>query len=179
MKIAMVDTTMLRRDIVGSDATIPPTLVTTARISWPRILAWTAVVVVGLFLALWLDGPAYRLLVDREIEVGAQKMSRSIGYLPTWIFVAVAMLLIDAKRFQGQPFRKITRRAELIFWPPVLAGILAAVLQVLLRRERPSLNDGEYVFRGDGAGGFEYVVPVPEGELSSSAGGWAAVPFPE
>jgi membrane-associated phospholipid phosphatase len=81
------------------------------------------------------------------METAGTWMIRGLGFFPFWLFVAAALLLIDARALAGQHVRRITRRAELIFWPTLLAGIGVAVLKVLIRRERPMYHDGEYVFR--------------------------------
>jgi membrane-associated phospholipid phosphatase len=35
----------------------------------------------------------------------------------------------------------------MLFWSPLLAGAMAEVLKVLVRRERPAIHDGAYGFR--------------------------------
>lgn len=69
------------------------------------------------------------------------------GYFPTWVVVAIVLLVIDIPRLKGQRVRRITERFELLLWPPIAAGLIAGGLKLLIRRERPVLHDGAYVFR--------------------------------
>jgi membrane-associated phospholipid phosphatase len=65
------------------------------------------------------------------------RMFRAIGYLPLWLLIACALWLQTRNG----------RRALILGLVPTAAGALCAVLQLVLRRERPALHDGEYVFR--------------------------------
>jgi membrane-associated phospholipid phosphatase len=115
--------------------------------AWRWIIV-TVVVLAGFVVAHLLDGPAYRVTGDGSMESSAVWwMFRTMGYLPFWILVAAALLLIDLRRYAGRPVRRVTRRAELVFWSVLLAGIAANLLKLVIRRERPLYHDGAYVFR--------------------------------
>ena len=108
-----------------------------------RRLLLTLVVGLGLFaLAHAVDGWAFGHLVYRDVygkDWG--RMFRVMGFLPLWGMAALALILHDwtdrARRWRG----------SLIFIAPTLGGLLCEVLKLVLRRERPLPNGGEYVFR--------------------------------
>lgn len=101
--------------------------------------AWVA-------LAVTIAATAVAMLVDRTVyefinapnvyasDLG--KLLRVMGFAGTWLALALAVGLV-----QG------TRRGWLLFWSPMLAGALAEVLKIAIRRERPVMNDGAYGFR--------------------------------
>lgn len=65
------------------------------------------------------------------------RMFRTVGFLPIWLLLAVALWLVSHDR----------RRAVLLAVVPTAGGLLAEVMKILLRRERPGLHDGAYYFR--------------------------------
>lgn len=65
------------------------------------------------------------------------RMLRTVGFLPIWLVLAAALWLQSGDR----------RRALLLALVPTAAGALCAILQVLIRRERPGLHGGAYYFR--------------------------------
>jgi membrane-associated phospholipid phosphatase len=89
------------------------------------------------------------LLVDRWVYANVQnagvyerdwgRLLRVMGFAGTWIALAAFV------RLQGGA--AATRRAWLVFWSPVVAGAVAELLKLVVRRERPALNDGLYGFR--------------------------------
>jgi membrane-associated phospholipid phosphatase len=97
-------------------------------------------------LAVTLTATALAMLVDRTVfefinapnvyasDLG--KLLRVMGFAGTWLALAMAVGLV-----QG------SRRGWLLFWSPMLAGALAEVIKLAIRRERPALNDGAYGFR--------------------------------
>ena len=97
-------------------------------------------------LAVTLTATALAMLIDRTVfefinapnvyasDLG--KLLRVMGFAGTWLALAVAVGLV-----QG------SRRGWLLFWSPMLAGALAEVIKLAIRRERPALNDGAYGFR--------------------------------
>lgn len=100
-----------------------------------RIALFATLAVVVAHLA---DSWAWRHFVQLDIyEHDFGRMCRSFGYLPFWLIVAVAMWAQTRNR----------RAALLLALVPTAGGAIAALLQVLLRRERPGLHDGHYVFR--------------------------------
>ena len=70
---------------------------------------------------------------DRDLG----RMFRVVGYLPLWLLLALALWLTTR---DGQ-------RALLLALVPTAGGLLAEVLKIVLRRERPGLHDGGYFFR--------------------------------
>lgn len=68
------------------------------------------------------------------------RMFRTAGFLPLWLLLAVALWLVTRDR----------RRAFLLGLVPTGAGAVCAILQILVRRERPGLHGGAYVFRAFG-----------------------------
>lgn len=65
------------------------------------------------------------------------RLFRVMGYLPLWFAAGAAYWLHARDR----------RRALLLIFTPALGGLLAEVLKLLFRRERPGLHEGAYVFR--------------------------------
>ena len=65
---------------------------------------------------------------------------RVMGFLPLWLVAALALSLVDRERYGYA-------RGALLAGSATLGGISAELLKLLLRRERPAANDGEYVFR--------------------------------
>lgn len=126
----------------------------------PMRQAWRA-------LAITIVATACAMLVDRTVfefinaptvyDKDLGRLLRIMGFAGTWLALALAVGLQhqgDESRVgygqpvQPEPARALARRRGwLIFWSPVLAGAAAEVMKVLVRRERPSLNDGAYGFR--------------------------------
>ena len=65
------------------------------------------------------------------------RMFRTVGFLPIWLLLAVGLWLSTGDR----------RKGWLLALVPTAGGLLAEVLKILLRRERPGLHDGAYYFR--------------------------------
>ncbi len=111
-------------------------------------VAWIA-------LAITLGATALAMLVDTAVYERVHhpavydrdwgRLLRVIGFVGSWAALAVALRLHE----NGVPERQALarRRAALLFWSPVLAGGAAELLKLLVRRERPALNDGLYGFR--------------------------------
>jgi membrane-associated phospholipid phosphatase len=68
---------------------------------------------------------------------------RATGTLYMWIPVTLIIWLV--RREQDAAAAK--RQAFLLLGSPVLAGALCEVLKLVIRRERPDVGAGEYVFR--------------------------------
>ncbi|HEY2848645.1 MAG TPA: phosphatase PAP2 family protein [Gemmatimonadaceae bacterium] len=68
---------------------------------------------------------------------------RATGTLYVWIPVALILWLVERERDAGTA----KRRALLVLGSPVLAGALCEVFKLLIRRERPDVDLGNYVFR--------------------------------
>jgi membrane-associated phospholipid phosphatase len=75
------------------------------------------------------------------------RMLRLAGYLPLWGIVALALVLHDWAPRGLPTLPRASRRGLLLFWSTALGGIIAELLKIVLRRERPGLTDGAHVFR--------------------------------
>jgi membrane-associated phospholipid phosphatase len=126
----------------------------------PTIPAWRA-------LAITIAATAVAMLVDRTVyefinaptvyDKDLGRLLRVMGFAGTWLALALAVGLQhdgdESRISQGRVIPPATsrttarRRGWLIFWSPMLAGALAEVLKIVVRRERPALNDGAYGFR--------------------------------
>jgi membrane-associated phospholipid phosphatase len=97
----------------------------------------------SIILSLLLDRWAFDALFYPPVhEKDWGRFLRSIGSLVFWTPLAIAVWLEGRARGAPQP-----RQASLLIVAPVAAGLGAEVLKILLRRERPSLHAGEWVFR--------------------------------
>ncbi|MCA9298959.1 MAG: phosphatase PAP2 family protein, partial [Phycisphaerales bacterium] len=100
---------------------------------------------------------------------------RAFGYLPTWAVVAGVLWVGGARTVRD--VRTARRRAIAILGSPILAGLIAEVMRVVIARHRPSVaNDGGYVFEpflshlwsGSGLG-------MPSSHAAVAFGGAAAI----
>ncbi len=110
--------------------------------------AWIAV---GITVA----ATAVAMLVDRSVfdlfnaptiyDKDLGRLLRIVGFAGTWLALALA---VGFQHDGHEPARRVARRRGwLVFWSPMLAGALAEILKIVVRRERPALNDGAYGFR--------------------------------
>lgn len=76
-------------------------------------------------------------------DQGWGRIIRTTGYLPFWLLAALALYLSSASAWAR-------RGALLLALSPTLAGAAGQVVKLLVRRGRPLVNDGLYVFRGFG-----------------------------
>lgn len=117
---------------------------------------WLAILV-GYFVVWALDGPAWRASPGKSIEQADwYQFFRAAGYLPTWLTIALAMLLHD------QPWRAHRRRttggppagacgptgtrALVVASAATVSGIVAELLKLIVARERPG-PAGEHIYR--------------------------------
>ena len=75
------------------------------------------------------------------------RMLRLAGYFPLWGIVALALVLHDWVPRELPTLPGASRRGLLLFWSAALGGIIAELLKIVLRRDRPGLTDGAHVFR--------------------------------
>jgi len=73
------------------------------------------------------------------------RLLRIVGFLPTWITLAVGIALAEGAEITRRP--RARRRGWLLFWGAAGSGIAAELLKLTLRRERPGPHDGLHVFR--------------------------------
>ena len=109
-----------------------------------RRVLWGGVgAVIATALSAMLDPWVWReVAVPGIYETDWGRTLRVIGSLFFWLPVTAAFWL--AMRGAGSPY---PRRAWRVFWGATLAGGVAELLKLLVRRERPAFADGEYVFR--------------------------------
>lgn len=123
-----------------------PYRVERARGGWTpawRALAWTTLLFLAACLAdTWvyqhIENPA---VYDRDWG----RLLRVMGFLGTWLALALAVALQEGGDTARRALAK--RRAGLLFFSAALGGLLAEILKLLFRRERPAIHDGEYGFR--------------------------------
>ena len=102
------------------------------------IWRFAATATVAIVVAHLLDGWAWAELGRAGVyDNDRGRLLRVIGYYPLWVILGLAVWLQTRDR----------RDALLLGLMPGVAGLVAEVLKVLLRRERPGLHDGAYVFR--------------------------------
>lgn len=111
--------------------------------------ALIALGIVGLIVALAIDMPVHRWIASLSLKIEKKdyvQFLRSGGYFPMWLGLALAIALEDCRRAGHCSKASIQRGLEL-FSAVALAGILAELLKLIFRRERPKMSDGWYVFR--------------------------------
>ncbi len=98
---------------------------------------------------LVIDWPIVELAAEHKPDVYGTDLYygfRLFGAYPVWLIIGLALWLID--RADGSLSSKaVKERALAVVLSPMIAGLLAAVLKLLLRRERPDLEVMHYVFR--------------------------------
>jgi membrane-associated phospholipid phosphatase len=116
-----------------------------------RLLGAYAGVSAVLFVAaLWGDKWAYAHLgLARASERDWCRMFRAAGYLPTWLLIALGLGLVYSGR-KGDSWPRRLMPALALALAATLSGALGEVVKLLLRRERPNLHNGAYVFRAWG-----------------------------
>lgn len=93
--------------------------------------------------ALWLDPIVYHRLAPAELERHDWgRLLRVMGTLYLWVPLALAVWLEWRHR---DPAR--AGWAWLLAIAPATAGLIAELLKLGVRRERPNLHDGDYFYR--------------------------------
>lgn len=108
----------------------------------PARQAWRAlaVTIAATAVAMLVDGTVFEFLHAPTVyDKDLGRLLRIMGFAGTWLALALAVGLD-----QGSAAR---RCGWLLFWSPTLAGALAELLKIVVRRERPALNAGAYGFR--------------------------------
>jgi len=115
-----------------------------AVVDWRRVLA---VIAAALLLAHAIDAVAWEQLRDPRVnEREWGRLFRSVGYVPTWLFGSAALWL------QSPPAPGVAAsgrgwRAVALMLAPALAGGLAELMKIVVRRQRPGAESPEYLFR--------------------------------
>jgi membrane-associated phospholipid phosphatase len=111
-------------------------------------LRFAATLILLFLIAQSVDQWIFQHFTDREIYGRAWgRMLRLAGYVPLWAIVALALVLHDWVPRQLPTLPRASRRGLLLFWSAALGGIIAELLKIVFRRERPGLTDGAHVFR--------------------------------
>ncbi len=124
----------------------PPYVVTPVPAPWSPALKALGITVLLFALSLLADSWAYHNLHDGKVyERDWGRLLRVMGFLGTWLALAVAVGLQEG----SDPLRraKAKVRAWMLLVSPAAGGLLAEVMKLLLRRERPEAHDGEWAFR--------------------------------
>lgn len=108
--------------------------------------------------ALWLGGLGVALSLDWKLVALADAWKpavrdteyynglRILGTYYPWLVLGLTFWVMDASKRRWFS-RVATERAMALMMSPIFAGVSVAVLKILLRRERPELEVGHYVFR--------------------------------
>jgi membrane-associated phospholipid phosphatase len=70
-----------------------------------------------------------------------------MGYLPTWVVAAAALVLHDWPLRTADRVMPAFRRGLLLVGGVAASAIAGELLKLLFRRERPRAHEGEYFFR--------------------------------
>jgi membrane-associated phospholipid phosphatase len=110
-------------------------------------LVWTAILL-GFGVALMLDRTVYVhfFIQDSDIQ-DWYRLLRVGGYLPYWLLLALAWMLMDRDAIRAEGVRRALSRGFFLCASVVSSGIIAEALKLLIRRERPGLHAGDYFFR--------------------------------
>lgn len=120
-----------------------------------RVALFFIIAAVAIGAAHLVDLPiATRILNPNTNDADWGRMLRVAGYVPTWILVSLALLLIDRARLRAGavrtfPVRDMWSRAVLLTVSAAASGLLAEGLKLVVRRERPAIVDDHavYLFR--------------------------------
>ena len=95
-----------------------------------------------------LDGWFYAHFVDEAVyEHDWGRLLRIMGYFPTWVIAALALVLTDWPLRAAGGLGRAFERGLLLFGGAAAGGIAAELLKLMFRRERPRAHEGEYFFR--------------------------------
>ncbi len=133
--------------------------------------AFWILVVVGLTASMLADPWVWRHVhIPGDPNKDFWWMLRNFGYIYLWVIVGAAFVLIDSgpnagvgtdRRSRGEPthgaggeetaslrsWRRVARRGLGLVLAAALSGAAAEIMKLVVRRERPSGGDFEYVFR--------------------------------
>jgi len=122
--------------------TRPADLLPITPVAWGRALL---AIGLSLLLAHLADATAWEHLRDPRVnEREWGRLLRSAGYVPTWLLGAAAVWLAARRAGHGVAGRW---RAGVLLLAPALAGGLAELLKIVVRRQRPGADSPAYLFR--------------------------------
>lgn len=127
-------------------------------------MRWTLIILAGLLVVTLFDGLVQHALPSRTSayyehleQKGWYGVFRAMGHLLTWFLIATVVVTHDRRSLRDRPFGERIDRGVRVLCAPIVGGIAAEILKLILRRERPGAGDMLYTFK-----------PLGEGVLSSS-----------
>lgn len=116
-------------------------------LSW-RLALLAFFLLLGYLVSVAFDRPCFEAFEGWETErEDWHRLLRVMGYVPTWIIVAVNFALIDWPKVRRMGWFRAMWRPGMLLLAVFLSGALAEIMKVLIRRERPGMHDGAYVMR--------------------------------
>ena len=111
----------------------------------PRFLLVSILAVLVAHLVDWWA--AAHLVFPKLANTDLGRLLRIQGFLPTWIAVGAALVLVDWPLKAAGGAGAAFRRGTLVLGSAALSGAVGELLKIVIRRERPGQSMGEYVFR--------------------------------
>ncbi len=104
-----------------------------------RHLAVAGVFLLGLVVVHLIDRAVVVHFSTRAFDEGGDwvQMWRAIGFLPTWLLLAGAFVLVDLTGGTSEDFCASGRRGIPLALSAAMAGLAAEALKILISRERP------------------------------------------
>jgi membrane-associated phospholipid phosphatase len=100
------------------------------------------------FLAGYFDTAAYLALVDVDVDdTDWNRMFRTLGFLPFWLLAALGLALADGMLVRMKNWGLAMSRSALLAMAVAGSGVMAELLKIVIRRERPFLHDGQWGWR--------------------------------
>ncbi len=106
---------------------------------WLRWVYYVVLFELGLLICFWLEVPFFYNLAKLQHIRGIDQILRVMkeaGYYFTWIIIAVALVLIDFPKKIKHGY-KFLRRGLFLLSSALLSGLIAEILKIIIRRERP------------------------------------------
>lgn len=116
---------------------------------WPlRVGVFLLMATLAMVFATTLDRSTYDIIYNRSgVPAWMYASARQLGEFYTWLFIAPLVLLADRWHSSKRTWLGSFERSMHVVWSPMFAGTLATLIKLAIRRERPDLHGGEYVFR--------------------------------
>lgn len=109
-----------------------------------------ALVTLGVWAASSMDRAAYHALYEPGIaRSGVALAVKWMGTITPWLFIAGALMVFDAARERKRAGGAADwwRRGSMLLASGVAGGIVAEVLKIVFRRERPIYHEGLHMLR--------------------------------
>jgi len=129
--------------------------------------------VLAFAVATALDKPTYRIIYNPDgVPEWAYLAVRQLGEFYTWLIIAPLVMFADQLLRAPRTWLGSFERCLHIIWSPMFAGVFATLIKLTIRRERPDLHDGAYVFRAwDDMRWQSNDLGLPSGHASVAFGG--------